>query len=440
MTQLDLFSSTQLINFNPILGESDNIRMQYYVYLKRLIRFVKWDKRRYTKAQLAFYKHKLCADNEPPKIAQFTFDHRFCYLLPFDLAVMCGFSQKVINSAKTKMIIDKIVDDFPFWQSNVELLAMQFEAAQGREEAWATIIESRQLTDFEHYLKIARENISFIKERPFTILITATMSAGKSTLINALIGKNISRMQNMACTSKIHTIVSKSVEDGVISEYDHDLSMDASHEDLLEDSDQNKSTKITVGTYFHGSLAGKRVVLLDSPGVNSSENTAHADITYQVIKSKKYKLMIYILNSTQLGTNDEGHHLEMIRKRIGRCRIIFVMNKVDQLISEDDDLFDAIEGQKRFLISKGFKKPIICPVSSRAAYLVKKSRQRELSRIERREMENYMDKFEQQSLSSYYENHLKCDPIHTQNEVDALGVNCGFAYFEKIIASIHNGG
>ena len=55
-------------------------------------------------------------------------------------------------------------------------------------------------------------------------------------------------------------------------------------------------------------------------------------------------------------------------------------------------------------------------------------------------MENFMDKFEQQSLSEYYEKQLKCSPISTDNETDALFANCGFAYFEKIIANIHDGG
>ena len=244
----------------------------------------------------------------------------------------------------------------------------------------------------------------------------------------------------MACTSKIHTIVSKPMEDGVTSEYDHDLSLDASREDLLSDNVDNKSSKITVGTYFNSELAGKRIILFDSPGVNSSENIEHTEISQQIIKSRRYKLMMYVLNATQLGTTDEEHHLEIVKERLGRAKIIFIMNKVDQLISEDDSFLDSIEGQRKFLISKGFKNPIICPVSSRAAYLVKKNKQEELSRLERREMENYMDKFEQQSLSEYYEKQLKCSPISTDNETDALFANCGFAYFEKIIANIHDGG
>ena len=266
------------------------------------------------------------------------------------------------------------------------------------------------------------------------------MSAGKSTLINSMVGKNISLMQNMACTSKIHTIISKSLEDGVSSKYDHDISMNVSKEDLLSDNEDNKSYKLTVGTFFNGELSGKRITLFDSPGVNSSENVDHTEISQRMIKSRKYNLMIYVLNSTQLGTTDEEYHLEIVKQSLGRAKIIFVMNKADQLISEDDNFLDSIESQRKFLVSKGFKDPLICPVSSRAAYLVKKSKIEKFSRIERREMENFMDKFERQRLSDYYEKNLGCPHISTNNEVDALFVNCGFAHFEKIIANLYDGG
>lgn len=441
MKQQDIFASTQIITFNPILNESAEIRIQYFMYLKRLIHLVRWDKRKYTKAQISFYKSKLCEEQEPPKgTITYSFDSRFCYLLPYDLSIMLGFHPKVTTSEKTKIIVDKIITDFVLPKEHSEFLLKEFEAALGNQMSWEDVLNSKQIRGFKRYLNLVRKNISFVTKKPYNILISATMSAGKSTLINALVGKNVSLMQNMACTSKIHTIISKPMEDGVTSEYDHDLSLNASREDLLSDNDDNKSSKITVGTYFNSELAGKRIILFDSPGVNSSENIEHTEISHQIIKSRRYQLMLYILNSTQLGTTDEEHHLEIVKERLGRAKIIFILNKADQLVSEDDSILNSIEGQRDFLISKGFKNPIICPVSSRAAYLVKKSKHEDLSRLEQREMENYMDKFEQQSLSEYYEKQFKCSPITADNETDALFVNCGFAYLEKIIANIHDGG
>lgn len=441
MNQQDIFASTQIITFNPILKETADIQTQYFIYLQRLIRVVRWDKRKYTKAQIEFYKDTLCNEQEVSlHNRDISFDPRFCYLLPYDLTVMLGFHSKVVKSEKVKIIIDKIISDFGLPKEHEAFFFLEFEAALGSPLAWEDVLRSNLTKGFKRYLKLVKKNINFIKVRPYNILITATMSAGKSTLINSMVGKNISLMQNMACTSKIHTIISKSLEDGVSSKYDHDISMNVSKEDLLSDNEDNKSYKLTVGTFFNGELSGKRITLFDSPGVNSSENVDHTEISQRMIKSRKYNLMIYVLNSTQLGTTDEEYHLEIVKQSLGRAKIIFVMNKADQLISEDDNFLDSIESQRKFLVSKGFKDPLICPVSSRAAYLVKKSKIEKFSRIERREMENFMDKFERQRLSDYYEKNLGCPHISTNNEVDALFVNCGFAHFEKIIANLYDGG
>ena len=441
MNQQNVFASTQIIAFNPILKETADTRIQYFMYLRKLIRLVRWDKRKYTRAQMRFYKGILCDGQKVPvHTSSASFDPRFCCLLPYDLAAMLAFHSKVVNSEKAKIIINKIISDFHLPKERAAFFLLEFEASLGSLPAWEEVLRSNLTKGFKRYLKLVKENISFIKARPYNILITATMSAGKSTLINALVGKDISLMQNMACTSKIHTIISKPFEDGVSSEYDHDLSMDASKEDLLSDNENNMSHKIAVGTYFNGGLSGKRIILLDSPGVNSSENAEHAEISQQIIKAKKYQLMIYVLNATQLGTTDEEHHLEIVRQSLGRSNIIFVMNKADKLISEEDNFLDSIDSQRKFLISKGFKKPLICPISCRAAYLVKKSRLEGLSRIERSEIENFMDKFEEQRLADYYEEVLDCPHLSANNEEDALFINCGFAHFEKMIADLYEGG
>lgn len=442
MRQQDVFASSQILVFSPILKENAEIKAQYFRYLKKLIRFVKWDKRKYTKAQLAFYKETLCDEDSPPYIAKENkIPVRVCYLMPYDLAIILAYHPKVINTEKIEIIINKIVADFNLPVNSAVFLHREFDAALGDIDAWKEVLNNKAVSGFRQYLKTVKENILFIRKYPYNILITATMSAGKSTLINALVGKNISLMQNMACTSKIHNIVSKPFEDGVSSEYDHDLSLNASQEDLLSDNEENFSEKITVGTYFNSGLGGHRVVLLDSPGVNSSENEEHRKISYKIIRSRKYKLLLYVMNATQLRTNDEDQHLETVKKYIGRAKILFILNKIDNLISEDESLSDVIENQRQYLLSKGFKNPIICPVSSRAAFLVKKSQQEELGRIEKHELNNFMDKFELNSMAGYYENNLHCLAIANSNdEVKTLFKNCGFAYLEQIIEHFSNGG
>ena len=442
MRQQDVFASTQILTFNPILKENIEVRTQYFLYLRKLIRLVKWDKRKYTKAQIAFYRETLCgADNISHVSKENKIPARMCYLMPYDLALMLAFHKKVIRTEKIAIIIGKIVEDFNLPCESIDFLHREFDAALGDKEAWHEVFSNKAISGYKRYLKLVKENISFIRQYPYNILITATMSAGKSTLINTLVGKNVCRMQNMACTSKIHTIISKPFEDGVTSEYDHDLSMDATKEDLFTNSEENLSSKISVGTYFNSELGGQRIILYDSPGVNSSENDEHRKISHKMLHSRKYKLVMYVMNATQLGTNDEDYHLNVVKEEIGRTKVIFVINKIDHLLSDDDNIYNVIENQQRFLISKGFRNPIICPVSARAAYLVKKSEQEELNRIERREMDAYIDKFDQHSLAIYYEEYLHCPFLPgSKDESKDLLKDCGFSYLEQIIKHLSNGG
>lgn len=84
---------------------------------------------------------------------------------------------------------------------------------------------------------------------------------------------------------------------------------------------------------------------------------------------------------------------------------------------------------------------MICPVSAEAAYLVKKSRSEGLTRLEQRGMEMYMNKFERYSLAPYYEQQLHCAPMNSsEDETQMLFQNCGFAYLEKVIKHLKNGG
>ena len=437
----DVFASSQMLVFSPILKENADVRSQYFSYLKTLTRRMKREKRKYTKAQLAFYKEILCGEAPLYPSRNNVIPSRFCYLIPYDLTAMFAYRSDVLSTEKIAVVISKMVSDFHLPANSASFLWREFDAALGDTEAWEDVLSSKAVSGFKRYLKLVKENIGFIRQSPYSILITATMSAGKSTLINALVGKNISLMQNMACTSKIHRIVSKPFKDGVSSEYDHDLSLNASKEELLNDNADNRSAKITVGTYFNGLLGGRRVVLLDSPGVNSSENQEHREISYQMIRSRKYKLLLYVMNATQLGTNDEEQHLEAVKRYMGRAKILFIINRVDNLISEEDNLPEIIEDQRRFLCSKGFQHPLICPVSARAAFLAKKSQQEELSRIEQREINSFIDKFELIDLPGYYENQLQCSAIsNSNNEIKSLLKNCGFAYLEQIIMHLRNGG
>ena len=153
MNQQDVFASTQIIMFNPIMKESLDYKTQYFMYLRKLIRLAKWDKRKYTKAQLEFYKGKLCGEQYQPSAFQKpSFDSSFSYLIPFDLAIMVAYHSKIVSINKSEIIIKRIVSDFGLPKDATYFLQKAFYASVGDEDAWSDVLQYTQLQKFKDYI------------------------------------------------------------------------------------------------------------------------------------------------------------------------------------------------------------------------------------------------------------------------------------------------
>ena len=84
---------------------------------------------------------------------------------------------------------------------------------------------------------------------------------------------------------------------------------------------------------------------------------------------------------------------------------------------------------------------MVCPVSARAGYLAKQFTATQLSRSEKRELYNYVDKFEQMKLDDYYEEYFPKIVIEDkEHEEEQLLKTCGLAYVEQIIKECIKGG
>jgi ribosome biogenesis GTPase A len=429
-------SMAHILPFNPIVYENAETKK---LYLERLVNYLKiggWNKRKYESSMLEAYK-KIIAGNEEIKV-----DNGIDYyknLIVFDLAHFLGY---------------EIKEEFGEKLNNIEKQYLLDFSSSGEDNIFSRIINSvtstRKLRNIQRFLdrdvereyaKLIRKNLAFREKQPFGIMVTATMSAGKSMFINSLTGKYICLSQNMACTSKIHSIINKPFEDGFSYEYDHDLVMTAGKEELMNDNELNTSDRIYVSTHFSGNLSEGRYIIHDTPGVNYSGDSEHKEIADRLIKSKNYNMLIYVMNATQLATNDEDEHLEFVKQRIGRTPILFVMNKVDSYNIEDEDIFATIQRQTDYLSKKGFRNPIVCPVSARAGYLAKQYACGNLTRSEERELYNFVDKFEMMGISTYYQKRFP--QIHikdSRQEETQLLKNCGLAYVENIIKWYAEGG
>ena len=229
----------------------------------------------------------------------------------------------------------------------------------------------KSLANIKYHIECWNAEKIFERKPLRKILFTASMSAGKSTLINAITGKKLTRTQSEACTGKIHYIYNKPYEDGLTAKLENEFVMNASEKQLMTYEGDNDS--VNVWTYFRSFLSDKfRWCLIDTPGVNFSMNAEHMNITHRAIETEAWDYLIYIVNGEYPGTNDDKKHLEYIFQHAPDNKVIFVLNKLDRYSSKDDSIPGAIIKLRNDLNKIGFKNPVICPVSAYTAMLAKK--------------------------------------------------------------------
>lgn len=446
-----LMPLAQIIQLNPIINESYEAKRLYYFILRRYINMGKW-KSKYVRSMIKLYAKALGIKSEELNLKchlqyiekNLSIIERFKLNLTADIYAILGYDSVILKSRKFLNIYRIMLKELNFSPSQKEQANTLMKKIISAKKAWYNG-KATQQTDTcgdnfsqSDIMEAIKDNVRFLNLKPARILVTATMSAGKSTFINAIIGKSVNLSQNLACTSKIHSIVNKPYEDNFSYEYDYDLELDADKHTLYDDNEKNLSNYIMVGTYFNSEyLDKKRCVIIDSPGVNSSENDEHRVITERIVTGKKYDLIVYVLNSTQLGTYDDEAHLRFICRQAGKIPIIFIANKIDAFNDETGNVQSAMENQIEYLKRLGFNSPIVCPVSSTAAFLAKKALSGdELSKIEFRQLDNYIIDFGENDLSEFYENHYRCSITECDDgEEKTLLKQCGMTYIEQILSS-----
>lgn len=222
-----------------------------------------------------------------------------------------------------------------------------------------------------------------INQAVFPINVVATMSSGKSTLINALLGKKLMPSKNEACTATITEILDNDTEQYTAVVYDEDnvvlKEIEALDYDTMIELNENEDVyRIAArGNIPFLDARSTALMLVDTPGPNNSLNQAHMNTTYRAINNDSNNLILYVLNGTQLSTNDDASLLnyvsEQIRKggKLVRDRFLFVINKMDGFNPEEEDIGKSIKAAKHYLASYGIEDPQIFPCSAYTALNIK---------------------------------------------------------------------
>lgn len=438
-----MLETSQMLEDHPLLSEKENYKVKYLQILEYFSRKYSANDPWATQTLQLYIKKFLGAENsykysnfdlqhhaKPVLATKFRpfkfFSYRYCLII--DCIFICAYGDKDRS--------EKIFSEL----SSVYHKKYQKKIREVFDSLYDPTVSTEGIEQIQYLKSCWDMNREYVENEPIKIIITANMSAGKSTLLNALVGKKVNKTQNDACTAKIHNILNKPFEDGLCYELDYLLELDADYETLMDDNTDNQSPEITVGTHFRTAGANsKRTWFIDTPGVNSSQNVEHKLLTEKVICNTNADLLIYLLNGENIGTDDDRRHLLFVLEHY-HGKILFVVNKLDRFRKKEDSIDETLKTVIEDLMCIGFESPNVVPVSSYAAYLAKKNIFSEpLDEDEQDEFERMSRKMKkpEYQLDRYYPEEIKTTvAIESDDENHQLLLHSGILHLERIINSM----
>lgn len=187
------------------------------------------------------------------------------------------------------------------------------------------------LKDVENMLKTMEEN----KGKQLKIAVLGEVKAGKSTFINACVGKKVAYTDVLEATAIVSEISYSENEYARVLDNQGKIVLHYNFEELIgwieekTDNMENFSDykKIEIGV--HNELL-KNIVLVDTPGLLSITSENH-EITNEYIAQTDY--VIWVINSRNLGSKAVNDFIDKIK--LSGKPLIGVINKVD---SEEEQL------------------------------------------------------------------------------------------------------
>ena len=222
-----------------------------------------------------------------------------------------------------------------------------------------------------------------VENAVFPINVIATMSSGKSTLINAMLGKSLMPAKNEACTATITELLDNDREVFQAVVYGEDEVVLGRVDELTYAiMQQLNDDKEVIRIRAEGEIPfldsrTTALQLVDTPGPNNARTSEHQETTYRALNNSSNNLILYVLNGTQLSTNDDARFLRYVAEQMKqggkqmRDRFLFVINKMDQFNPETESIERVMESARSYLADYGIQDPQIFPCSAYVALSIR---------------------------------------------------------------------
>ena len=298
------------------------------------------------------------------------------------------------------------------------------------------------------------------KSSDFEVNVVATMSAGKSTLINSLLGQKLMPARQEACTATITEIKDNDEESFNAQVFDKDGNQIEQQFNLTYAVMERLNANPDVARiHIEGDIPFVKakddvaLVLVDTPGPNNARDPEHRAATFRMLSESSKTLVLYIMNATQLAVDDDNNLLSHVAEsmKVGgkqsRDRFIFVLNKLDDFKKGEDSVESAIKKVREYLADNGIENPNVYPASALTALNIRtilaesdddnddevydaKGKVRKFNKNEEKHLEKYAPL--SGSSKKVIENRL-ADAISENNENEQALIHSGIVPIEEAI-------
>lgn len=267
---------------------------------------------------------------------------------------------------------------------NFELTHIPAKEIADKEEAIAQIFSDIQGGPFDELKQPdVVKAFNMAQSSDFEVNVVATMSAGKSTLINSLLRQKLMPAKQEACTATITEIKDNDAPHFMAKVYDANGNLIETDPELTFEIMERLNADCQVskiraeGNIPFVTSDDVSLVLVDTPGPNNSRDPEHKAATYRMLSESSKTVVLYILNATQLAVNDDYNLLSHVADsmKVGgkqsRDRFIFVVNKLDEFKKGEDSVESAINKVRDYLHDNGIENPNIYPASALTALSIR---------------------------------------------------------------------
>lgn len=268
------------------------------------------------------------------------------------------------------------------------------------------------------------KNINNLRSTKIEVPVIATMSSGKSTLLNALIGQDFLHEDTGATTATTcDIIVNNNLKDFYAKAILNDNEEHNSNKEISEflkrwnaNANENIDNTNNVKKYpdlkleIEGPISNLNTSnfnlnFIDTPGPNSSQHSHHKEKTFSYLKdNQNLPIVLYVLDPEKMDSNDDDFTLDEISKVFKNNnknidRVVFVYNKIDREDIEEKSIKDILNKVESFLEIKGIKNAKIFPVSAQYAKFAQIEEC--LKRNQKSDLNSFRSKFRPEPAEGY---------------------------------------